>query len=322
MSHFTQAIKFHAHSAPKRTKTSKSEGSGDDSELIGVDPRDTDSRIKEWTEPHWVAINPNVPPNGRLLAFFAGSFVKADRLKSFLHCAASLGYLAINLRYPNSWTVGDLCRQSEDPECHAAVRREIAEGIPAQGQLGLGAGDSIVTRLTMLLRWLEKRQPEQGWGDFLTHRGLHWGNIVLAGHSQGSGHAAFLAKRHRVARVVMLGGPADFCLTTDSPAPWLGSDSKTPVEKFFGFSHERDQSFVRTDLAWEVLGLGKMGLPVNVDGEEPPYNGSHRLYTDLDLANDRFHASVATDGATPRSVRGEPVYEPVWRYLLGDKDEN
>jgi hypothetical protein len=46
------------------------------------------------------------------------------------------------------------------------------------------------------------------------------------------------------------------------------------------------------------------------------------LYTDLDPVNGRFHASVATDGATPRSSDGEVVYEPVWEYLLGVKEED
>jgi pimeloyl-ACP methyl ester carboxylesterase len=322
MKHFKDAIKLHLQASARRTRGPEANGSRKASKLFAVDPQDTDARIKEWTEAHWISVNPYVPANGLLLVFLAGSFVNADRVRLLLQCAADLGYRAINLRYPNSWTVGDLCRNSGDPDCHAKVRLEIAEGIPPRGQLGLRAGDSIVSRLAKLLRWLEERQPDLGWVNFLTSRGLRWENIALAGHSQGSGHAALLAKRHRVARVVMLGGPADFHLANNSPASWLGSPGETPVEHHFGFVHCKDPGFPRTALAWKMMGLGSTGLPVKIDGERPPYGYSHQLYTDLDAVNGRFHASVATDGATPRSSDGEVVYEPVWEYILGVKEED
>lgn len=322
MKHFGDAFKQHLQALTGRARVPGAGGSRKASKLFVVDPRDTDARIREWTEAHWICINSFVPANGHLLVFLAGSFVNADRVKLFLQCAADLGYRAINLRYPNSWTVGELCRNSDDPDCHAKIRLEIAEGIPARGQLGLRAGDSIVSRLVMLLRFLDERQPDLGWANFLTSRGLRWESIALAGHSQGSGHSALLAKRHRVARVVMLGGPADFNLANNSPASWLGLTGETSVERHFGFVHCKDPGFARTALAWKTMGLESFGPPVNVDGERPPYSNSHQLYTDLDLANGRFHASVATDGATPKSGDSEVVYEPVWGYLLGVKEED
>ncbi len=322
MKHFGDAFKQHLQALTGRARVPEADGFRKATKLFAVDPRDTDERIREWTEAHWICVNSFVPANGHLLVFLAGSFVNADRVKLLLQCAADLGYRAINLRYPNSWTVGELCRNSDDPDCHAKVRLEIAEGIPARGQLGLRAGDSIVSRLVMLLRWLDERQPDLGWANFLTSRELHWENIALAGHSQGSGHAALLAKRHRVARVVMLGGPADFNLVSDSPASWLGLTGETPVERHFGFVHCKDPGFPRTALAWKTMGIGSLGPPVSVDGERPPYGYSHQLYTDLDLVNGRFHASVATDGATPKNGGGQVIYQPVWEYLLSEKEED
>ena len=322
MKHFKDAIKLHLPALAGRAGTPQSSGSKKASKLFAVDPRDTDDRIEEWNEAHWIAVNPHVPANGRLLVFLPGSYVNADRTKLLLQCAANHGYRAINLRYPNSWTVGDLCRNSDDPDCHANIRLEIAEGIPTRGQLGLKPADSIVSRLVMLLRWLDERQPDLGWANFLTSRGLRWENLVLAGHSQGSGHAALLAKRHRVARVVVLGGPADFNLASNLPAPWLGWAGETPVEDHFGFVHYRDPGFPRTALAWNIMGLASVERPVNVDSERPPYGHSHQLYTNLDLPSGRFHASVANDGATPRSGEGVAVYEPVWKYLLDVKEED
>jgi hypothetical protein len=290
-------------------------------DLLAVEPQQTDARIKQWNEPHLIAVNPTIPANGLLLAFFAGSFGSAGRLRSILHCAAGLGYRAINLSYPNSWTVGELCRRSDDPECHAKVRLHIAEGVPAAGEVSLGPGNSIVSRLTMLLRWLHQSRPEEGWGNFFDSQGPRWESLVLAGHSQGGGHAALLAKRHRVSRVVMLGAPSDFSFALNRPAPWIGSAGETPAANHYGFAHVRDQGFARIALAWELLGLGSFGSPVNVDGERPPYRGSHQLVTDLEVMRDRFHASVATDAATPRTSDDRALYQPVWEYLFGGHAE-
>jgi pimeloyl-ACP methyl ester carboxylesterase len=47
---------------------------------------------------------------------------------------------------------------------------------------------------------------------------MDFGRMILAGHSQGGGHAAFIAMRHEVARVLMFGSPKDFSTRFNQPA--------------------------------------------------------------------------------------------------------
>jgi hypothetical protein len=140
--------------------------------------------------------------------------------------------------------------------------------------------------------------------------------LVIAGHSQGGGHAAFIGKRYCVARVVMLGSPADRCFAAGGPAPWLATPGQTPAERYYGFAHARDHGIERISPAWDLLGLGALGAVVNVDREASPYLGTHRLISDRPVPSDKFHASVATDAATPRAPDGTPFYAPVWEYLF------
>ena len=176
-----------------------------------------------------------------------------------------MGFLAINLRYPNSWTVGALCRRSADPHCHEKIRLHIADGL-ASGELsGVSPHDSIHGRLGSLLVWLATNEPDAGWRAFMQHGEIRWDRIVLAGHSQGGGHAAILGKRHSVKRVVMLGSPADDCEVRRGPASWLGAPGYTPSDRYYGFVHAEDPGFDRILAAWEAIGLTQFGGLINVD---------------------------------------------------------
>jgi len=59
------------------------------------------------------------------------------------------------------------------------------------------------------------------------------------GHSQGSGHAAYLAKRHRVDAVLLAAGPQDV-FADRRPAPWLSVPGATPPARHFALLHDRD----------------------------------------------------------------------------------
>ena len=178
-------------------------------EFFSIEPPETDSRIVDWVEPHLVFTNRRVPQNGNLLVFLAGSNGIPARQTLLPRLAAQMGFLAINLRYPNSWTIGGLCRQSTDPSCHERIRLHITEGLLSREFPGVFAHDCIVNRLVKLLELLAKRQPDGAWANFLTPDDVRWEDIVLVGHSQGGGHVAMLGKNHKVKRVVMLGAPVD-----------------------------------------------------------------------------------------------------------------
>lgn len=68
--------------------------------------------------------------------------------------------------------------------------------------------ESAVSRLTAVIRYLDRRHPKLGWAGHLTpgDRPL-WPRIVVSGLSQGAGMAAFIAKRFPVNRVVLFSSP-------------------------------------------------------------------------------------------------------------------
>jgi hypothetical protein len=280
-------------------------------------PQDTDIAINDWLEPHYVVLNQSVTLRNKLAVFFPGSFGKAMRQQLIIGELAYLGYHTINLSYPNSWTVGSLCRHHPDPGCLEKVRLEIISGRGCSNVLEIGRTNSIENRLVKLLEYLDLRYPQQKWGQYLDRNLPKWDQIIVTGHSQGGGHAALLGKQYRVARVVMLAAPSDFSWVLNESAPWLSGSGQTPSERYYGFAHMKDEGYDRIQKAWELLGMTAYGSIINVDKQKPPYNHSHRLITDITPARtDNYHGSVATDRPTPKFSDGTPVFKQVWRYLF------
>ena len=192
--------------------------------LFDVPPLATEPLLTNWLDPHIVAA-PGVPASRPYLwIFLGGSFGKPQRQVSIIHHIASIGHWAINLRYPNDWTIGRLSRRSASYHIHEALRLQILDGRPRSGLLDFPAADCILNRLHKLLLWLAQRYPEQSWPEFLEGGEPRWDRIAVAGHSQGGGHAAIMGKRIGVARVVMLAAPADCVEGGEIPAPWLSAE--------------------------------------------------------------------------------------------------
>ncbi len=70
---------------------------------------------------------------------------------------------------------------------------------------------------------------------------LRWDRIVVGGHSQGAGHAAFLAKEHNLAGIIIFAGPGDF-VTGRGPAPWLYEENVTPSERMYAGSAQESNN--------------------------------------------------------------------------------
>jgi hypothetical protein len=281
-------------------------------------PRLTDLAIDRWLEPHCVVFNPDIPVQGNLFLFLSGSYGHPGRQSLIVQAAAAMGYPAINLRYPNFWTVGGLCQNSPDPDCHAKVRREIIYGVDSSPKIEINAANSIQNRLVKLLQYLHRQYPEQGWLKYLEGETPQWQSMVVAGHSQGGGHAAMIAKEQEVARVIMFGAPADTCRGNRSLASWISTPNATPCDRYFGFVHIQDQGFKKIQQAWQRLGMDAYGSMVDVDKQSPPYLGSHQLVTAARPARPgKYHASVVVDHSTPTRVDGTPLFQEAWQYLFG-----
>ncbi len=291
-----------------------------DSKLIeyNISPRETDESINDWLEPHYVVIDKSIPSNNKLFIFLSGSYGKPKGQSEITREAAKLGYHAINLRYPNSWTVGKLCRRSNDEGCYEKVRSEIIDGVNSSDLIDVNSTNSIENRLVKLLLYLDKQHPDQGWSQYVKNRAKPiWESVVIAGHSQGGGHAAMIAKKYLVARVIMFGAPADFSGKLRSQARWLSKNGVTPAKRYYGFVHSRDRGIKKILKSWKLLGMADYGSLVNVGKEKSPYNRSHRLITDTTPnRKKKYHESVAQDRDTPKLMDGTILFHPVWRYLF------
>ncbi len=285
-----------------------------------VSPQDTDPAIDAWLEPHYVAVNPAVRPRERLFVFIPGSYAIPSQYQMVVQAAANEGYLAIGLRYPNSWSVNfDVCGLSPNPDCHAQVREETLTGAAVSEDIFVTPANSIENRLAALLAYLEALRPGEGWGGFAERGAPAWGRVVVAGHSQGGGHVGFIAKRYDVSRGIMFAGGTDLFLGEGCCAGWLYGPQATAASKLFGFLHLQD-SAPAYFAAWEALGLAALGPPRGVDNAAPPYGFAHELFTNRSFPPgappETFHNAIIVDAYLPLDAEDVPVYLPVWRYLL------
>jgi len=286
-------------------------------EILEVSPKATNPALTQWLDPHLVAIPARPRPNPRLWLFLPGSYGRPQRQTFLLRVIARGGDFAVNLRYPNDWTIGKLANQLGEADAHEKLRLQVLDGRERiASPMAMQAEDAVMPRLHALLRWLVRNREEQAWSFFSGMREPNWERLAVAGHSQGGGHAAMLARELEVQRVVMLASPQDYHRRTGANANWLGQIGATPADRYYGFVHAEDPGLDRILQAWRDYGMIRDGGPVNVDKSLPPYEESHGLMTYLAAPDDRAHGSVAVDRATPLTDQSTPIYEPVWHYLF------
>ena len=160
-------------------------------ETFYVSPNQTDP---DYTiqDSNYIAINASTQIN-KLFLFFGGSFSSPGNYKFICKVAADMGYDAISLCYPNGVPVYPL-GSTADSLVLDKFRQEICFGTPRSIFVSVDTLNSIYTRTLKLIQYLSVTYPSQNWGQYLlTATTLDWSKIAVSGHSQGSGHAAYLA---------------------------------------------------------------------------------------------------------------------------------
>ena len=283
-------------------------------------PSETDGEIRTFDYPQAV-YHPRQTARNQLVILLPGTNGKGPTgLERLSINAANLGYHVITPMYPND-IAATSCQHDEDPDAFAKFRWAIIEGGSSSHLKGaISRAESIENRIIKLLKYLQRKHADQSWGQFLNGDQIVWEKVVIGGMSQGGGHAALIATRRLVARVLCFGAPKDYNLRLGAPAAWYGK-SETPPTRYFAFNNTHDRQ--GCDYRQEVEILNKLGVAqvagiANVDAEPRPYHGARVLFTNWpgpgsSIASINAHTSVIDDGPWAGSA---PLFRPVWLYML------
>ncbi|QWX83551.1 hypothetical protein H0I23_13990 [Cellulophaga sp. HaHaR_3_176] len=210
--------------------------------ILSIKPSETDSRISTADTPHFVTYDPAIK-QGKLLLFIPGTNGIASKgPKNFFETALKQGYQVINLSYINTPAIAKICKDDvlvENSNCAEDFRNRRVYGDTPFSLISDAPYDAIVSRLTKLLIYLSDTNVEGNWGRYLDNGKPKWKEIALAGQSQGGGMSAFIAKTHRVARVIDFSGGWDYS-SKNKIANWYFKDSKTPLDRWYGTYHVKE----------------------------------------------------------------------------------
>jgi hypothetical protein len=283
-------------------------------------PQATGESIVTSSEPHYAYLDTRAAARGKLIVFLSGTDSYPQHYQLFSQTAASLGYHVVNLNYLNGEPVSR-CFQETDETCFSAFHEEVIFGSPGSDFVNVDSANSIYNRTLRLLVYLDGEHPGQGWSDFFTSGTLNVEKLVVAGHSQGGGHAAYFARVFAIDRLILFASPNDYSEKYDRPAPWCEADFATSPTRFFGLLHRRDEiaSASYQYAIWNVIGLLSSADTISADGSD--FTSSHALVTNYEPnpnASPRLKHNVPVrDDALPTGSDGEHLIS-VWKYLLGN----
>ena len=270
---------------------------------LRVRPWLTDTAVFEVHGPHIALYDSVGEHRPELVLMIEGTGAPALGCRKFDSTLAQMGYHVISLDYPND-VITTVCSDSPDSACFDGFRQEILFGTPVSSTVTVDSANCIVRRFALFLRWLVANDPAGGWDAYLQDGEPRWERIVVAGHSQGAGHAAYLGKVYSLAGVVMLSGPQDYLKQFSRPAPWQALPGKTPVERQFAFLNLRDPfnyTFQVADVA-AVTGFAVTDTTMVVAGG--PVGGDRHIFVN-DLETEDHHGSTMN-----------LVFTPVYQFIL------
>ena len=281
-------------------------------------PAATDACIDARLDSHFVYVDPAVAAKGRLFLFLPGTGAIPRFYRLIVRTAASEGYHAIGLSYFNATAVATLCA-GRGPDCHGPARLENLTGSDVSNRIAVSRANSIENRLLRLLAYMQTIDPGRNWSQFVANGAIDWSKVSVAGHSQGGGHALYIAQRHLVLRASAYGSGGDVIL--QQPVTWVTEPFTTPVDRIYGFSSVNDEavSAVGAVNAWTEIGLDAFGPATSVDDAPAPWGGSHMLLTSAAPENPGVssapnHGVVVVDVHTP-VVGSVAVFAEAWREM-------
>lgn len=289
---------------------------------VTVVPSITDAAISVNNDAHYVYA-PSGTLKNKLVLFLPGTGAVPMNYSIFERTCATLGFHSIGLTYVNDVTINgvDVCGATSDTSCYRKARLEVLTGQDLTPLLTISRANSIENRLIKLLKYLHLQYPTQGWGQYLNGDVILWNKILTSGHSQGAGHAAFIAKTYKIDRALMFSW-ADYSTALNRAAPWVGAAGATSSEGYFAFIHPKDGlvQYSTATTTWDLLGLAQYGKIVSIDTANNNFRGTHTLVTNQEPAFGgptalAYHNMTVANLYTP-STGLDAGFKSVWEYML------
>ncbi len=274
-----------------------------------VAPNSTDNDYESDEKEHYIFYN-NESNVNKLLLFVGGTYSKPESYGTFCNHAAKLGCHVISISYPNNVAAASL-KESTDLYAFDNYRDELCFGNPVSDAVEIDELNCIVTRATKLLIHLSTQYPTQNWGQYLIDGNApDWSKIIIAGHSQGSGHACYIAKSNVVNRVLMFSGPNDYSTHFGAPGNWLSTVGVTPTSSQYAFLHINDEV---VPYERQLANIRAIGLISAVDSTTLMDNLTG-AYEDKNA----FHTAIAAISEHGATLGGNWRLPNFWTYLLGE----
>ncbi len=287
-----------------------------------------------------------LPPAGlplreELFVWLPGSGYQPRDFTWMMNIAAAAGYRGVSFAYRNEVSVNSECGVRGDPECDDSVNFDCEEQVRTEIVYGdsvydspcvtVSRADSIENRLIRLLQYLDAQHPTDGYGAYLDGGdAVAWEKIVIAGWSQGGGHAGLIARDHRVARALFISKGAG-AVDQDGdglpePALWADDPRATPPEREFGSTHEDETAWEYSPQVFETFGMTGFGDYVDVDGftdypaDYANYRCTHLISTaaaaPATCPTNDAHPRMAADDCLSLDGAGVPILAPAYYYFL------
>jgi hypothetical protein len=228
-------------------------------------------------------IDPRARPLGKLVMTLGGVGSESGFVGGIGSFCAARGFHVFAVTYFSSY---DIVRG--DAAFYGDARLESFEGVDHTNKyefatVHIDKPDGIEQRVARGLAYLQGLYPDEDWGYYLNGDGsVRWSDVIVAGFSHGASSAARIAMVRRLAGAISLSGPRDNSCGSDPLcggggvfATWLTEVPRTPIDRFFALTGAQDGQHPEHLFAMQKVGY--LGQVVDVDVEQPPYGGSHRL---------------------------------------------
>jgi hypothetical protein len=283
---------------------------------------------------HWFC-RPAAGWNGRVVIHLVGTWSDPAVDHRFPEHACALGFAAVAPMYENRQPARETC--GDDGACYEAHRREIVDGEDgAPLPVDVDGANSIRGRITTLLARLADGDSDDVDGVWATVRDRlaagDFGAVVLSGHSQGSGHALYLARHEAAERLVLLAGPSDRLgdrTAAHAAVPWIDAlrtaPTRTATSRIFGYLHEDDTIQVVDQVVdnWRAIGIDDATCPYVAAGGYAP--ACRRiLIPSADCPGLQAHTTVVARRWGPRCAlgTGDNTNQATWEHFLLSLDRD